>query len=81
MIKFKASVKQVRQIMANAYNASVPVGMGIDHYSPRPMHEDEFSYQGLGEVNMDYVKGRMGKLCIKKIGEDTYQVVGSEPHP
>lgn len=66
MIKFKATPEQVREIGANASNASTPAGMGILHFQPGNIPIEHFSLPDKGDFSLDYVQGRMVKLNIWK---------------
>lgn len=69
-MKFNATKKQLLCIMANAVNASIPVGMGFLQYQDktysvqdmeRYVRDDEEIF-----ADLDYVDGRMVKLTIFK---------------
>jgi hypothetical protein len=71
-VKFKATKEQVKQIAANAINASLPMGMGFLHYQSG----NNFTVDDIedGELYFDYVQGRMVKLSIHDLGEDEYEI-------
>ena len=58
---FKATEQQVRQIMANAVNASNGVGMGFLNYETKNYTTKDIRIDE-GAVSADYFYGRMVKL-------------------
>jgi hypothetical protein len=81
MIKFRASKEQLCQIMANAVNASAPMGMGFLRYDKTKQYKPEDFEDNVasGNLELDYVDGRMVKLSIRSAEEDTYTL--REPRP
>jgi len=75
---FKATEEQVKQIAANAVNASKPMGMGFLHYTNRVFTNKDFNIDKFG-LNLDYVQGRMVKLNIKHKGDNQWQIIHGEP--
>jgi len=69
MIHFKATNEQLRQLAANAINASGPAGMGFLHYSPTVYKPDELPIRRVGNIHIDYFQGRMVKLNIWRTGD------------
>lgn len=66
-MKFTATDEQLRQLCANAVNASRPAGMGFLHYQSRAYTPDEFQINDRSPiVSLDYVEGRMTKLHISR---------------
>lgn len=80
MITFKASDTQVQLLMANAINASKPVGLGILQATDTVFAPDDFD---LGDyVSLDYVQGRMVKLQIERLDDDRWRLIAhAEPSP
>ncbi len=65
-MEFTATEEQVKQIVCNAINASVPIGLGI-----LGLYDSSVKQYTLSEVqdpdgsfDLDYFHGRMVKLCI-----------------
>ena len=71
-MKFKATEQQVKQIAANAINASKPMGMGIFHYNSGSVFTDLDIEDD--ELYFDYVEGRMVKLNIRDLGDGEYEI-------
>ncbi len=70
---FNATPEQVKQIAANAVNASVPTGLGFLHYNPSQLFTtSDFAFDDSGCICLDYVQGRMVKLSILPEGESWY---------
>jgi hypothetical protein len=71
-MKFKATNQQVKQIAANAINASKPMGMGFLHFQA----DNNFTADDIedGELYFDYVQGRMVKLRIRDLGNGEYEI-------
>ena len=72
-MKIKATTKQLAQLLKNAFDASVPMGMGFLHYDPKGVPLEHFQ-EGMKEhtdprINLDYVQGRMVKLSLRKDSE------------
>lgn len=75
---FKATLAQVKQIAANAVNASTPRGMGILHYKA----DHEFTASDFNDLpnpqtnrfSLDYVEGRMVKLWISRLDNDQWEI-------
>lgn len=64
----KITKDQAVQIVTNAVNASVPVGMGILQYKDKQYTPDEVAahfYEG--GVYLDYFEGRMVKLSMSEV--------------
>jgi len=79
-MKFQATNEQIRVLCAKAYNASVPMGMGYLQFSASDLTPNDFiSTLTDGDIHFDYLKGRMVKLSIFKVGEDTWEVSDSAP--
>lgn len=76
MITFTATDEQVREVLANAVNASIPMGLGHLHYDG----SYKFSPDDFLETNylsLDYVQGRMVKLHIQDKGDGVYRIFDS----
>ncbi len=62
----------VRKAIAFAYSRSRPQGMGMLHFQPGELTEEEIDAIeqhrgfGTGVVDMDYIKGRACKFTIRK---------------
>jgi len=59
----------IEQLVKTAYDLSVPVGMGLYHFSPDPMSDDLFhetmeQCTHRNRISLDYVKGRQVKFTI-----------------
>lgn len=63
-MNFKATEEQIKQIAANAVNASSPMGMGFIHATDKKFTPDEFEIPETGTFSLDYVQGRMVKLTL-----------------
>ena len=78
-MKFQATEEQILQIGANAVNAAKAMGMGILHYEDRNYTpkdiEENFNTK---ELYIDYFKGRMNKMYIKRV-PDNYWVITDTP--
>lgn len=77
-IKFTASDEQIKQLAANAINASTPMGLGILHYNPSQVYQPD-DIELNGALPLDYVGGRMVKLWIKKLDGNNYQIHDPAP--
>lgn len=71
-MKFKATKQQIKQIAANAINASTPMGLGVLHYQA----DTKFTLEDIDDAQLyfDYVQGRMVKLNIRSLGDDEYEI-------
>jgi hypothetical protein len=71
---FSADTQQMAQIMVNAINASIPMGMGFIHYEPGNISTEEFLRAAHAENfrSIDYYRGRMVKIHAQKDGERFY---------
>ena len=74
-IRFRATIGELTQMMANAVNRSKPVGLGIFHfqdkwYTAKEMESSLF----MSDVNLDYYDGRMVKLYIRHNPDGTYEM-------
>jgi hypothetical protein len=88
-MKFKATIDQIRVTAALAVNASRPFGMGVLHFQPKEYKPDEIDLnfdqfghkfgKEEGSVNLDYYEGRMVKLRIKNLGNDTWEIPNNKP--
>ena len=88
---FKATIDQIKVVAANAVNASQGFGMGMLHYQPKQytpneidLNFDQFGYKfgkKEGSVNLDYYEGRMVKLHIAGLGNDTWEISDAKPTP
>ncbi len=76
-MRFKATDDQIKQIAANAVNASRPMGMGFLHYQPEHEFKPEDFTMDKGGLYLDYVQGRMVKLYIHKDLDEW--VINGEP--
>lgn len=71
MIRFQATNEQVTALMANAINASIPMGLGGLHFQPGDIDPKVFeSDVESGDVYADYYQGRMVKLGFRREGDD-----------
>jgi hypothetical protein len=76
-VKFTATEQQIQQMMANAVNASSPMGLGfLQHDSSKSFVAEDFDTQ---YTSLDYVQGRMVKLWINKLGVNHYQIDDEAP--
>ena len=72
MLKFKATEEQVLEMIRNAINSSLPVGMGYLHYEDVLYTIDDLKQRlsrtinrdGQIEYCVDYFHGRMVKLSV-----------------
>ena len=81
MLIFKASEDQVKKIACNAINASSPMGLGFIHYKPKKFKVTDLD--GLltkTGLFLDYVEGRMVKLCIWREGADQWKCLSRTPN-
>lgn len=80
-MKVVANEYQIAKLIANAYNESIPVGLGILHYDPTPAKAEDFiGVVRLPKFGLDYVKGRMMKLRISRTDMENVWEVGHD-HP
>lgn len=81
-MRFKATDDQVRQIMANAVNASSPMGMGFLHATNKLFSAEDFKDCALkpSGAHLDYVQGRMVKLYIRSIADGSWRISGAPPN-
>lgn len=77
-MKFKATPEQVKQIIANAVNAAIPVGMGFLHFIPKTYTAADIPDDRLVH-GVDYFDGRMTKLYIESHGDGTYSLPDDKP--
>lgn len=61
----------LRKVIQEAYDLSVPQGMGFLHFKPGPLSEEEvtgiwerFKNDNQLALSMDYIKGRAVKLTV-----------------
>ena len=75
-MKFKATDDQIGQLMAHAVNASAPNGMGVLSYQNREYSKEELlaQYPATDNINIDYHDGRMVKLHLYRLKEDTWDI-------
>jgi hypothetical protein len=59
-------------VLAALYNASIPLGLGILHYNPKPMTHGEAETLLRGQTYFDYVQGRVMKIDLSGDELDTY---------
>jgi len=85
-MKFKATEEQIKMMAVLACKASKPMGLG--HLQHKVHYEFLTKQFTVGEVDdispgmhLDYVQGRMVKLHINRIDEDTWEVRDSQPRP
>ncbi len=78
MIDFTATDEQIKQIAANAVNASVPVGLGFLQATRRVFVPADFDIDGEG-LFLDYVEGRMVKLNLRRVAGDRWEMPGGPP--
>lgn len=69
MIILKGSETQLKQMFANAANASSPVGMGF-----LQAENKKYEVEDIEEMNADYFHGRMMKTCFTEIEAGIYKV-------
>jgi hypothetical protein len=90
-MKFKATIDQIRVTAALAVNASRPFGMGMLHFQPKEykpeeidLNFDQFGFTAgkkEGSVSLDYYEGRMVKLNITGLGNDTWECRSGKADP
>ncbi len=80
-MKFKATEGQVKQIFANAINASIPVGMGFLQVKEKHYTSEDIIIPEMGVLDLDYFEGRMVKLAIKKIGKQEWEITRPQYPP
>jgi len=74
-ITFRATDEQIKTIMANACNASTPMGMGRLHYdASEEFKPDDFNLSEKDDAFLDYVQGRMVKLLIKRLKDGNWSM-------
>lgn len=54
------------KVLAALYNASKPLGMGILHFTPEPMTEEDAAQLLSKTTDFDYLKGRVMKVNLSK---------------
>lgn len=65
---FKASEAEVKKMVLLAVNSSSPVGMGFLHYERKDYSLDDIDFKDISEeIDIDYFRGRMVKLSIKRL--------------
>lgn len=67
MAKLKATDEQIQQMMANAVNASIPMGLGHLHATNRVFQPSDFPLEDGRGLYGDYVQGRMVKVGFAKV--------------
>ncbi len=74
--------QQALQLMANAVNASVPMGMGFLHAEQKDYTVEDMRAEmdSEGGVDLDYYRGRMVKTGILKT-KTGYSLCDGKPHP
>lgn len=78
-MRFKATDEQVKQMAANAVNASKPMGMGHLHFEPsNKFQPDAFEISKDG-LFLDYVGGRMVKLSLRKLSANLWETPSRPP--
>lgn len=85
-MKVKLTNEQVLQLMANAINASEPMGLGFLHAKPVNYTAEDISehytddpFSEYRDINIDYYEGRMVKLAIRKGDDGFVDVIPDEP--
>lgn len=80
-MKFTATDTQMCQLIANAVNASTPMGMGFIHYRPRDFAPENFlpALVRGGDIDLDYVEGRMVKIWIHRLGDGEWEIDDATP--
>jgi len=74
MSTVKISHLSKAKVLAAPYNRSKPLGMGMLHYDPTPMTEDEAKelLESSHSKYFDYLKGRVMKIDLSGEELDTY---------
>lgn len=80
-MRFKATDEQLATVMANAVNASRPLGMGFLHFDESKTYTPEDFMDELktntGWVSLDYVGGRMVKFRLIPEKDGYYEIADS----
>lgn len=79
-MEFNASDEEVKQILCNAVNASIPVGMGFLQYQKGEYKEVEMAFHN-SCYSIDYYDGRMVKLAIKELAVRKWKVLTPDKEP
>lgn len=79
-MEFKATEKQIIEMAVNAINASHAIGMGAMRATNKTFQPEDITLTSFG-FSCDYVQGRMVKLNIKRINEDTWEPAGLTRNP
>jgi hypothetical protein len=67
------------KVLQAAYDLSIPAGMGVFHFKPGPLSDNEASEiiamsMTDGGINFDYIKGRGLKLFIRKETDGSFSI-------
>jgi hypothetical protein len=73
--------RQALQLMANAVNASIPMGMGYLQHEEKEYTADDMRAEmdAKGGIDFDYFRGRMVKTGIEKTATG-YRLSDGKPH-
>ncbi len=66
----KLTMENRAKVLAALYNASHPQGMGMLHFDPTPMTEQEAEELLKGQTYFDYLKGRIMKVDLSGASVD-----------
>ena len=68
-MQFKATNQEMKTIIANAYNASRPMGLGFLHVTPEDFAPADILDETISRnfISLDYVRGRMVKLSMQRV--------------
>jgi len=57
------------EVIARLYNASKPLGMGMMHYTPKPLTAEEVEplLEGKDDAYFDYLNGRVMKVSTEAL--------------
>lgn len=74
-MRFTATEQQIKQMVALAVNASVPMGLGHFGFKAQKYKAEDFNARPSdGCFVLDYFQGRMVKLRILRIDDNIYDV-------
>lgn len=69
---------KLNDLIRHVYDMSQPVGLGILHFTPKPLSDEEIASmihpEGRQAVRMDYVNGRQCKMSVFRKEDGDYEI-------
>lgn len=77
-MQIKGTEEQLKVMAANAVNAATPMGLGFLQATSKTFTPDDFTLHD-GNLDLDYVEGRMTKLYVRRVDDGVWELRGREP--